>query len=331
MARVLRRTALATTGLVCAAFAVSVASAQVPAPPDPDPIAAARALFAQALRDEEAGRFAVALDEFQRVRAVRDSAAVEYRIGSCYEGLGQPAPAFRAYLAAQALGASDPLATDVSQAAADRLDVLGKQVARLTLTMPSPTPPSTEVRVDDGVVEPGGPIALAPGRHVVTATATGATPFRSEIALATGAQVSLTVALEPLPAPRAVEPMPESDAVAPARWLVVGGGAALVATSAVLLIVRHDEISDLNRTCPGGLCPIGASERELESTRHRAQVFGPVAVACGVAGIGLAAAGVYWMTTARRSVVAGGMPAVVPMVGMVGERGAGLSLVGVLR
>ncbi|HTB73953.1 MAG TPA: hypothetical protein VK762_11950 [Polyangiaceae bacterium] len=331
MARVLRRTALATTGLACAALAASVASAQVPAPADPDPIAAARALFAQALGDEEAGRFALALDEFQRVRAVRDTAAVEYRIGSCYEGLGQPAPAFRAYLAAQVLGASDPLAADVSQAAADRLDALGKQVARLTLTMPSPAPPSPEVRVDDRVVETGGPTALAPGRHVVTATAPGALPFRSEIALTAGAQVSLTVALEPVPRPRADEPASERDLMAPARWLVVGGGAALVATSAVLLIVRHDDIADLNRACPGGACPSGANEQDLESTRHRAQVYGPVGVACGVAGIGLAAAGIYWMATARRSVVAGRMPAIVPMVGMVGERGAGLSLAGVLR
>ncbi len=327
MPRVPRRTALATASLACTALAASVASAQVPVPADPDPIAAARALFAQALGDEEAGRFALALDEFQRVRSVRDTAAVEYRIGSCYEGLGQPAPAFRAYLAAQALGASDPLATDVSQAAADRLDVLGNQVARLTLTMPSPTPPSPEVRVDDGVVETAGPIALAPGRHVVTATAAGAVPFRSEIALTAGAQVSLTVALEPVP-PRAIEPTPEKDPLAPARWLLVGGGAALVATSAVLLVVRHDEIADLNRTCPSGLCPIGANEQELESTRHRAQVFGPAAVACGVAGIGLAAAGISWIATAHRSVVAGHMPAIVPMVG---ERGAGLSLAGVLR
>jgi hypothetical protein len=318
MPRVLRRTALATTGLACAALAASVASAQVPAPADPDPIAAARALFAQALGYEQAGR----------VRAVRDTAAVEYRIGSCYEGLGQPAPAFRAYLAAQALGASDPLATDVSQAAADRLDALGKQVARLTLTMPSPAPPSPEVRVDDRVVETGGPIALAPGRHVVTATAAGAIPFRSEIALTAGTQVSLTVALDPVSPPRAIEPMPERDPLAPARWLVVGGGVALVATSAVLLIVRHDDIADLNRACPGGACPSSANKQDLESTLHRAQVYGPVGVACGVAGIGLAAAGVYWIATSHRSVVAGRMPAIVPMVG---DRGVGLSLAGVLQ
>ncbi len=116
--------------------------------------------------------------------------------------------------------------------------------------------------------------------------------------------------------------------MAPARWLLVGGGAALVATSAVLLIVRHDEISDLDRTCPGGLCPIGANEQELESTRHRAQVYGPVAVACGVAGIGLAAGGISWIASAHRSAFAPRMPAVVPMVA---GGGAGLSFAGVFR
>ena len=95
-------------------------------PTGPDPLAAARALFADALHDEEAGRFADALEKFERVRAVRDTASIEYRIGSCYEGLGQPAPAFRAYLAAQALGASDPQGADVSRAASDRLDALGR-------------------------------------------------------------------------------------------------------------------------------------------------------------------------------------------------------------
>src|ERR1700733_8556393 len=60
-------------------------------------LAAARALFAEALRDEEASRFPEALEKFRRVRAVRDTAAVEYRIGSCYEGLGRRAAAYDAF------------------------------------------------------------------------------------------------------------------------------------------------------------------------------------------------------------------------------------------
>ena len=72
----------------------SGARAQTAGSTAPDPLAPARALFAQALRDQEAQRFSEALEKFQRVRAVRDTASIEYRIGACFEGLGQRPPAF---------------------------------------------------------------------------------------------------------------------------------------------------------------------------------------------------------------------------------------------
>src|SRR5579859_4223112 len=217
MLRVLRAAALAT-GIVAgeALLLASVARAQPPGPAAPDALAGARALFAEALRDEEAGRFGEALEKFERVRAVRDTASIEYRIGSCYEGLGQPVPAYRAYLSAQTLGAGDPQAADVSHAAAVRSDALARKLARLTLIMPNPAPTDAEVRIDDGVVATADPIPLAPGRHVVAATASGAVPFRSEIALAVGAQVALTVVLEP-PHAAPIEPPPpavERDSLA---------------------------------------------------------------------------------------------------------------------
>src|ERR1019366_8707267 len=101
-----RRTALVAAGvgmgvLLGLAPRVQVAWAQSVAAPTPDPLVAARALFAEALQDEEAGRFAVALEKFERVRAVRDTASIEYRIASCHEGLGEPAEAYRAYDAAE--------------------------------------------------------------------------------------------------------------------------------------------------------------------------------------------------------------------------------------
>ncbi len=331
MLRVLRRTARATRSVVapCVLLVASVARAQAPSPAVLDPLAAARALFAQALADEEAGRFADALEKFERVRAVRDTASIEYRIGTCYEGLQQPAPAFRAYLAAETLGANDPQGADVSRAATERLDALAKRVARLTLTMSSHAPAGAQVRIDDGIVATASPIPLAPGRHVVSATAAGALPFRSEIALAEGAQVSLTVVLEPaVSGPGEAPPPRMSDSRATVGWLAVGGGATLVALSAILLVARHDDIADLNGACPGGLCSSGVDESSLESTRHRALVYGPVGVASGLAGVALAAVGVYWIASAHGSVTAGRTLAVVPMVT---SGGAGLALTGAVR
>jgi hypothetical protein len=333
MLRVLRAAALGTGSIAGGALLLaSVAHAQPPGPAGPDALAAARALFSEALRDEEAGRFGDALAKFDRVRAVRDTASIEYRIGSCYEGLGQPLPAYRAYLGAQTLGASDPQGTEVSHAASDRLNALARQLARLTLIMPNPAPTDAEVRVDEGVVATADPIPLAPGRHVVSATASGAAPFRSEIALAAGAQVALTVVLQP-PAPPvekpppAPAPAPANDSLAAARWLTVGGGVALMAVSAILLVVRHNEISDLNSACAGGVCPL-ADENDLKSTRNRALVYGPVGVACGVAGIALVGAGIYWIASAHPSADAGQAVAVVPMIA---RGGAGIAFTGALR
>ena len=239
-------------------LAAGGARAQTHTSPDPAPLVAARALFGEALVAEEAGRFAEALEKFERVRAVRDTASIEYRIGSCHEGLGELALAFRAYLAAQALGRSDPEAADVWRAASDRLDVLAKRVARLTLAMPSPTPDDAEVQIDGSVVASVASLPLAPGRHVVSATADGATPFRSEIALAEGAEVTLTVVLDPRPTAPAGPPPPEkASPPAAAPFIALGGGAVFLAASAVLVIAREGDIADLEsrvsgRPLPGG-------------------------------------------------------------------------------
>ena len=52
-------------------------------------LAAARKLCTEALLDERDQRYEIALAKFQRVRDVKDTAAVRYRIGACQEGLGK--------------------------------------------------------------------------------------------------------------------------------------------------------------------------------------------------------------------------------------------------
>jgi len=259
---------------------VRIARAQSAAAPTPDPLAAARALFAEALQDEEAGRFAVALEKFERVRAVRDTASIEYRIASCHEGLGEPAEAYRAYDAAEALGRQDPQSADVARAASARRDALAKQVARLTLVPPGPPPP-------------------APG--------------------------------EPQPAPALETPAAVTARSPWPGWITVGGGTALVAASAILLVVRADDIAALNRACPGGRCPPGADANALESTRSRALVEGPLAVACGVVGVAALGIGLVLVESAHGP---GGSAARAPAarwVPLLAPGGAGMALAGSFR
>jgi hypothetical protein len=70
-------------------FQGSDARAQAQSNNGVDGLDAARKLFADALRDEENGDFVSALEKFGRVRSVRDTASIEYRVGTCYEGLGK--------------------------------------------------------------------------------------------------------------------------------------------------------------------------------------------------------------------------------------------------
>jgi hypothetical protein len=198
--------------------------------------------------------------------------------------------------------------------------------------MPSPARRDAEVTIDGVLVTPAAPIPLAAGRHVVVATASGAIPYRSEITLAEGTEVALSVVLDPqptMPPPTAppttpIEPPPtETNSLSPAPWFAVAGGGALVLASAVLLVVRHDDIAHLDRACPGGTCPPGSNESDLESTRDRALVEGPAAVACGLAGIALVAGGIYWVVGQHRSNEARTALLVAPRMG----RGAiGLAL-----
>jgi hypothetical protein len=290
MLRVLRRTALATKSLaVCGVLVANVARAEPPAPADTDPLPAARALFAEALHDEEAGRFADALDKFQRVRAVRDTASVEYRIGSCSEGLGDPVAAYRAYLTARTLAAGDPQSGDIGRAASERLDALSKKVAQLTVVTPPPSPPATAPAAPEASAEPP-PSAPPP----------------------------------PVEAP----PPATNGSLAVAGWAAVGGGAGLVAASAILLVVRENEAVELNDQCPNGACTSRTNMDELLSMHKRAEILGPVGVTCGIAGVALAAAGIYWIASAHRQATATGTWQIVPMLA---DRGAGLAFTRALR
>jgi hypothetical protein len=282
------------------------AQAQSEARPPPDELEAARSLFAEALRDEESKRYLEALQKFQRVRNVRVTASIDYRIGSCYEGLGRRVLAYAAYRDAMVAGQGDSQSAEVVEAAAGRLGALASHVARLGLVLPQASPPDIEVRVDDAVVDRVAlrePIPLEPGPHTVTATARDVAPFRSEIALPEGGQVSLTISLAPRSLPEALATVPRpSERGGASRtlgWIGVASAGALLVGSGTLLVVRQSEISKLDRACPGGVCGGVSNRSDLESTRNRAVIEGPVAAVLGVAGIAVGGLGAYFLFTAQ--------------------------------
>jgi hypothetical protein len=299
------------------------ASAQGPAGgPSPEELTAARALFGEALRDEEKNHFAAALEKFQRVAAVKETPPVRYRIGTCYEGLGRRAQAFAAYQATVRLGEGEPQGADVVQAARARMDALSKRVARLTLTLSRDAPQEAEVRIDgENVGAVRDAVPLEPGSHVVTANAPGRAPFRSELTLYEGAEASLAIPLDSAAPPAqtalVAEAGPQTQAVrdrgssepVPAGswrtlgWVAVAGGGALLVGSTVVLLVRHADIVALNSDCPPpkSICRIGANPDDVNATRSRALAEGPIGVTLGAVGVVAAGLGVYLLATSSPS------------------------------
>ena len=104
--------------------------------PSPEELKAAREMFQEAYKDEQEKRFAQALEKFQRVAAVKESASVRYRIGSVLEQLGRLREARDAF---RALAASKPsLSTpeqEIADNAAERAHQLDRKIPKLVLRL----------------------------------------------------------------------------------------------------------------------------------------------------------------------------------------------------
>lgn len=264
----------------------SLASAQTP---DLD---RARATFTEALADQEAGRFAVALEKFRRVAEVRDTAQVEYRIGACLEALGQRRLALIAYDHAAHLGRGDPQAQDVVTSANDHIASLAVDMGKLGIAVRGTG--VFDVRVDGTPMsadELGAAIVLEPGEHVVEVTAPQMKPARATVNLARGKRLELTVDLAPekreLPPP----PPPPSHARQNVGWVLVATGAALGIGAGVSLWVRNDLIDTIKSDCTGNTSPLvcpSSRYNEIEGMRSTANTLAPMAAVMG--GVALASA-----------------------------------------
>jgi hypothetical protein len=278
------------------------ASAQTKPTPSAEELKAARELFQDAYRDEKERRFPQALEKFERVAAVKESASVRYRIATVLGSLGrlrESRDAFRALAASKSsLPANEQ---EISDSAAERAQALDRRIPRLVLQLQDGAAPDARVTIDGATVPASvtpRPFELDPGEHVVQGSAPTAQPSETRVTLQEGGEVSVTVVLPPKasrvakvtpPPPRPEERVP--DAAPPAdrtlALVALGAGGVMLVTGVVLLLVREGEVSDLKKAC-SPTCP-SSNRSELESKHDDAQLFGPLGV--GFAAVGLAAAG----------------------------------------
>jgi hypothetical protein len=279
------------------------APSSTPSTPASDELKAARELFQEAYKDEQEKRYAQALEKFQRVAAVKESASVRYRIGSVLEALGRLREARDSF---RALAASKPNLTtpekDIADNAAERAHLLDKKIPRLVLRL-QPNPPA-DARVSiDGAPVPASTtprsIELDPGEHHILASSPTSKLTESKVTLTEGGEIEVMVSLEPNAPVAPPPPVAPPVAAEPRRnntlaYVAIGAGAALLGTGIVLLAVREGDVSDIKKACGAdGTCPPGVDPSSLQSSHDQAALFGPLGIGLGVVGLAAAGTGVF--------------------------------------
>ncbi len=193
---------------------------------------AARDLFADAVKDEDAGRWTEAQDKLHRVARVKLTAGVRYHLALCDEHLGHLVAALDAFTAAAAQARTDG-AHDVLKLVGKHVDDLGPRVPRLTVRV-LPAGVTATVKLDGSALSASslaGPIAVDPGVHRLEASAEPRVPAAATVTLQERDITSLDLKLgEPAPAP---PPVPTTTApAAPSPSVVAPAAAPLPEASA---------------------------------------------------------------------------------------------------
>jgi hypothetical protein len=190
----------AAIALLIAVGPANVARAD-PAPTESQ-LAAARDLFMAAEKDEDAQRWADALDKLTRVSAVKLTSGVRYHTALCEERLGRLVAALRDYKAAasQARGEN---AADVLRLVDKRLADTSERLPRLTVIVPGV--PDATILVDGEPAASGEPVSVDPGPHKVEARAVGRATAETTVTVVEHDSASIEVRLDPVtPPPRTV-------------------------------------------------------------------------------------------------------------------------------
>lgn len=265
--------------------------------PSSDELKAARELFQEAFKDEREKRYPEALEKFQRVAKVRESASVRYRVATVLVAMGRLREARDMYRALAAAKSSlPPSDREIADGAAERAAELDRRIPKLVLRVPKDPPEDLRVTVDGAPVPSSTTarsIELDPGEHVISASARGASLSEKTILLQDGGgEVSHAVILAPAEKPKETRMQGGNDRTP--TWVAMGGGGALLLAGGALLVGREAAISEVNASCPERLCP-AAKRSEVESGRDRAELFGPLGGALGIAGLAAIGVGIYWL------------------------------------
>jgi len=260
-------------------------------------LAARQELVVQADAARERGEHPRALDLATRASLIRMTPSLQLLIAQEQRQLGQLVEAYASGLACARGAVADPglRNRESIRATCEALSrELDPMLGRVRVRLPADAPPDTQLRVAAAEVPAAlrdQPRLVTPGAVVVTATAAGRVPFRRELRVAAGSTPEVDVTLAPELA--AVETPGRGPGVAP--WIVVGVGAAGLATAGVLFGLATTAQSDRDTQCTRDGCQGGALD--LDARYRDLALGGNLALGVGAAAV---VGGVVWYLVARR-------------------------------
>ncbi|WP_437479658.1 hypothetical protein WME75_34025 [Sorangium sp. So ce1014] len=332
------------------AVAGDTVAAAAPRQPSAAELASARHLFALGLAAEDQGRWAEALETYERIRKIVVSPALWYHLGVCHEALGHVVEALNAFeLAMSGAAARKELA--LASESRSRIEKLRTKTSQIVLQLPEDAT-GVRVAIDGEPIHPalvGAAILVSPGaRRIAVRAENYAERFEATVQAETGAVVELRAELgrkRPLAVLRPSAPARPAPPRAPAPGLsippvaVVGAaaalGAAAVLTGVMAYDVRHTFLKKNASPAPGSL-------GERQALRDRGQALAITSTV--LTGAALVAGGfatyLFWPSASPRAApqdAAGRRPSPAPrapgptaLSPWVGVTGAGVAVQGVL-
>jgi hypothetical protein len=265
----------------------------------------AEALFVQGNALVSAGRYAEACPKLAESERLEPAIGTRFNLADCYEHLGRTATAHTLFVdVARAAHAAGKFERE--RAAKERISALEPRVPMVRLDVKAAAP-DLEIRLDDTLIPPAAwrtERALDPGPHKIIATAPARSPWQWAGSAPEGRMTVITV-----PELARVETRTPTPPAAPSGSsrrnvaLGVGGvGLAGLLVGAISGAMALSSRSRAQEVCAEATyhfhCPTEAGANEWSNANTAGNI---ATVGFVVAGIGLAAAAVLWLTAPRQA------------------------------
>jgi hypothetical protein len=253
-------------------------------------LATARALFSRAERDEDAGRWADALDKLHRTGSIKMTPGIRFHVALCEEKLGQLAAALADYAAAEDAARKEGN-QDVLDAVAEPLAEVRARVPTLTLHPPADV--KDAILSLDGAplvgASLGTPLPVEVGAHSIEGHAPNRMAFSTTVSLVEKQAMSVEVLLPLIPRATAQATAPDRKSRPRAGAMVASAGAlALVGFGVGAFLVAGNDQSGAEAQCK--------ALASCDGLKSPVRTWDALALAGWIAGAGAGAIAVYLWT-----------------------------------